>query len=131
MASLATAMLGMPAPAAAQQAIPGSDLDCPIVNGAATCSGDFSRGINADLAPPLVNPLALPAISPTAGGQDGTWLQSPPATTTGIAGTFGTYNAAENWDSGTVPMGTAFFGPSDITNIAFNPSIGTETTVGG
>ena len=56
-------------------------------------------------------------VSP-AHAQDATWLATP--------GT-GSFNTAANWDTATVPTGTAFFGASDTTSLSFS----THTLVGG
>ncbi|WP_298023861.1 autotransporter-associated beta strand repeat-containing protein, partial [uncultured Parasphingopyxis sp.] len=88
----------------------------PSVNYAAGDGNDVELTLTPDNLPP---------------GGDASWLQSPPATTTGTAGTFGTYNVGENWDSGVQPADTAFFGRSNVTNIAWNGEISRETFVGG
>src|SRR6516164_4130951 len=62
----------------------------------------------------LVAATTLPAA-----GQDATWLQSPGS---------GDFNTAANWTPAAVPTGTAFFGPSNITSIAFQAF--TPTSVG-
>lgn len=65
--------------------------------------------------------VAVPAVRPPAirspgwhgaggaGAQDATWLQTPAD---------GDLNNAANWSTGTVPSGTAFFGPSNQTGIS-------------
>ena len=61
--------------------------------------------------------LAMAALQP-AMAQDATWLGSP-----GTAD----FNTGANWDSGTVPTGTAFFGASGTTAL----SLSADTTIGG
>jgi autotransporter-associated beta strand protein len=50
--------------------------------------------------------------------QDATWLPSPASNN---------FDAGSNWNTGTVPTGTASFGTSNTTNLAFS----TGTTIGG
>jgi hypothetical protein len=66
----------------------------------------------------LVMASMLPAAGP-ARAQDATWLASPGS---------GDFNIGANWDTGSVPTGTAFFGASYATSLTF--SSGT-TVVGG
>ena len=47
-----------------------------------------------------------------------TWLANPGSDD---------YNTAANWDTGTVPTGTAFFDTSGVTNLSFS----VDTSVGG
>jgi len=62
--------------------------------------------------------VALLAALP-ARAQDATWLVNPGS---------GNFNTAANWTPATVPTGTAFFGPSNTTLIAFQPF--TTTSIG-
>jgi autotransporter-associated beta strand protein len=62
--------------------------------------------------------VALLAALP-ARAQDATWLVNPGS---------GNFNTAANWTPPTVPTGTAFFGPSNTTLIAFQPF--TTTSIG-
>jgi hypothetical protein len=58
-------------------------------------------------------------VATSAHSQDATWL---PAPATGI------FNTATNWNPAVVPTGTAFFGASNTTSIAFQPF--TTTSIG-
>ncbi|QQO31720.1 autotransporter-associated beta strand repeat-containing protein [Bradyrhizobium diazoefficiens] len=60
---------------------------------------------------------ALPAAGP-ARAQDATWLATPGS---------GDFNTGANWDTGTVPTSTAFFGASSTTGL----TISAGTTVDG
>jgi len=62
--------------------------------------------------------VALLAALP-ARAQDTTWLVNPGS---------GNFNTAANWTPATVPTGTAFFGASNTTSIAFQPF--TTTSIG-
>src|SRR5262249_2682449 len=50
--------------------------------------------------------------------QDATWSQTPSS---------GDFNTAANWNTATVPTGTASFGRSNVTSLSFSAN----TTVGG
>jgi hypothetical protein len=65
----------------------------------------------------LVLASALPAAGP-ARAQDATWTFMP-----GSAD----YNTGVNWNTGTVPTGTAFFGTSGVSTLSFS----TNTDVDG
>src|SRR4051812_12111915 len=65
----------------------------------------------------LLAGLSLSAVA--AHAQNATW---------NVNGT-GDFNTATNWTPATVPTGTAFFGPSNQTNV--NVASGNSTTVGG
>ncbi len=52
--------------------------------------------------------MLLPGMSRA---QDATWLAAPAT---------GDFNTATNWDVGSVPSGTAFFGASTVTNLTFS-----------
>src|SRR5215813_11475361 len=56
---------------------------------------------------------AMPAYA-----QDATWSQTPSS---------GDFNTAANWNTATVPTGTASFGRSNVTSLSFSAN----TTVGG
>ena len=65
---------------------------------------------------------ALPAVLFSTGlarAQDATWLANPGS---------GDFNTATNWNTGTVPTGTAFFGASGVTNLSLATLL---ATVGG
>jgi autotransporter-associated beta strand protein len=65
--------------------------------------------------------VAVAALLPGAArAQDATWL-APPATPTGD------FNTATNWDTATVPTGTAIFGLSNTTSLSFSAN----TPIGG
>ena len=59
------------------------------------------------------------ALASTAHAQDATWLPNPGSNN---------FNTASNWTPATVPTGTAFFGTSNTTSIAFQSF--TTTSVG-
>ena len=61
--------------------------------------------------------LCLASALPAA-AQNATWNSAPGS---------GDFNTAANWDTGTVPTGTAFFGTSSMTALSFSSA----TTVGG
>jgi hypothetical protein len=64
--------------------------------------------------------VAVTALAPGAArAQDATWLPNP---------TSGDFNTAANWNPATVPTGTASFGMSNTTALAFSAG---ATTVGG
>jgi hypothetical protein len=66
--------------------------------------------------------MALVAATAFASGaaraQDATWLPTPSS---------GNFNIGANWNSATVPTGTAFFGTSNTTTLAFSAN----TAIGG
>jgi autotransporter-associated beta strand protein len=65
--------------------------------------------------------VAVAALLPGAArAQNATWL-APPATPTGD------FNTATNWDTATVPTGTAIFGLSNTTSLSFSAN----TPIGG
>jgi hypothetical protein len=64
----------------------------------------------------LATPAALVALTTAAAAQDATWL-----------GTNSDFNLDTNWNTGSVPFGTAFFGTSSITALSFSA----DTTIGG
>jgi autotransporter-associated beta strand protein len=80
---------------------------------ARTCRCGRSHALRTAL---LASALISAAVSARA--QDATWLANP--------GT-GVFNTAANWDTGSVPTGTAFFGTSDTTSLSFSANI----TIGG
>ena len=64
----------------------------------------------------LATPAALVALTTAAAAQDATWL-----------GTNSDFNLDTNWNTGSIPFGTAFFGTSSITALSFSA----DTTIGG
>ncbi len=62
--------------------------------------------------------LAAPAPLTSAAAQEATWLANPVS---------GDFNTGANWNTGSVPLGTAFFGTSGITDLSFSA----DTTIGG
>src|SRR4030081_958969 len=63
--------------------------------------------------------LCLASALPAA-AQDATWSSTPGS---------GDFNTGANWDTGTVPTGTAFFGLSGTTALSLSPP--TFTFIGG
>ena len=68
----------------------------------------------------LATPAALVALTTAAAAvsQEAIWLANPGS---------GDFNTGANWNTGSVPFGTAFFGTSSITALSFSA----DTTIGG